>query len=89
MVGKKTIAGTENVNSNSVGKRKVNVDSNNNDSSKHVRYDKNKRMRGYVSSCKEKWPWLKYNEDKMFCIYCMEFPRIGNPAHSKKTNTYR
>ena len=88
VVGKKTTAGTGNVNSISIGKRKADVDSNNNESSKHVRYEKNKRVRGYIQSWEEKWPWLKYNEDKMFCIYCMEFPSIANPAHSKKTNTF-
>ena len=89
MVGKKTTADTGNVNSNSVGKRKAYVDSNNNESPKNVRCDQNKPMRGFLSSCEEKWPWLKYNEDIMFCIYCMEFPSITNSAHYKKKTLYR
>ena len=48
VVGKKTTAGTGNVNSISIGKRKADVDSNNNESSKHVRYETNKRVRGYI-----------------------------------------
>ena len=73
VVGKKTTAGTGNVNSISIGKRKADVDSNNNESSKHVRYEKNKRVRGYIQSWEEKWPWLKYNEDKMFVYIAWNF----------------
>ena len=54
VVGKKNTAGTGNVNLNSVGKRKANVDSNNNESSKHVRHDKKKPIRGYISSGEKK-----------------------------------
>ena len=70
------------------GRKKQNQDENNNNEApqnKHAKYDKAKRVRCYLKSWEENWPWLTYDAEKhaMFCKYCKDFPTIAKSSGSR------